>query len=59
MKINACPACKGIVSSSARRCPHCGRYVWSTGRIVFAIFCIPFVILFAVAVGTCSRMLGR
>jgi hypothetical protein len=45
MKTRECPVCEGVLSRSARRCPHCGHYIWSTGRkIVAAIILFPFVI---------------
>jgi hypothetical protein len=36
--LEICKECGKEVSTSARRCPHCGRYLWSTGRIVILIF---------------------
>lgn len=47
MALKKCKSCGNTVDSSARSCPHCGAYRWTTGRIGCAIYIVPFILLFA------------
>jgi hypothetical protein len=42
MALKKCKSCGNTIARTARRCPHCGTYLWTTGRIVFAIFILLF-----------------
>jgi hypothetical protein len=56
--MDKCKDCGKEVGKSARRCPHCGAYHWSTGRIVFASIFALLVLLFVVGVIVGSRVGG-
>lgn len=48
MAMKTC-SCGNPVHSSARRCPHCGAYRWSPGRILFAfILLVPMIFFFMI-----------
>lgn len=48
MALMNCKGCGKEISKSARRCPHCGHYIWSTGRLgcasIFLFFFLAFII---------------
>ena len=46
MALKKCKSCGNEVSGSSRRCPRCGAYLWTGGRIGFAIVAIIFAFLF-------------
>mgnify|MGYP003781604919 CR=1 FL=1 len=48
--ITICKECKREISSSARRCPHCGSYRWTTGRIGCAFFLVIPALLIILAI---------
>ena len=44
MALKKCKSCGNDVAYSARRCPHCGAYRWSRGRIGYAIIILIIVL---------------
>lgn len=50
MAIVVCRDCGQPVSGSARRCPQCGAYRWSSGRKLIAGIVLVFVAFFLLAI---------
>jgi hypothetical protein len=46
MKLKLCHDCGEWISASARRCPGCGAYHWTNGRIIFAVLILAFFVFF-------------
>ncbi len=52
MALKKCKSCDNDVSDSARRCPHCGAYLWTGGRMGCAIV---FIIIFLPIIYNCFK----
>jgi RNA polymerase subunit RPABC4/transcription elongation factor Spt4 len=46
--MKTCKDCGKEISNTARRCPNCGAYHWSDGRIALAIFMGVFLLIFII-----------
>jgi hypothetical protein len=51
MSLGKCYECGEPVSSSAKRCPHCGADRGSTGRLIYAIVAVMVLVLVGIAQG--------
>lgn len=50
MALKICKECGREISETARRCPHCGNYIWSTGRIGCAVVLLFFFLMILITV---------
>ena len=46
MSLKMCADCCTWISRSAIRCPNCGAYHWTGGKIIFAILTVAFLAFF-------------
>jgi RNA polymerase subunit RPABC4/transcription elongation factor Spt4 len=50
MAMHACRDCGKEISNTARRCPHCGKYQWTGGRVGCAAFFVVIAVIILIII---------